>query len=194
MLLSKLGVPAINIVSTEVYEALKRGTVDGNVNNPEWARVYNFHEASKYWYDMPVGGFIFFSIINKDFFNKLPADLQKLLMSLRDQQAEANYMIYDVASDERARGIMYKTLEVIKPPQADIDQFLKIAKETVWTTGSKRLRKRDCRAKSCLTAGCTGMITIPNSLILPTPVLSPIEPAEEDRSGRNLKREAKYEH
>jgi TRAP-type C4-dicarboxylate transport system substrate-binding protein len=142
VLLSKFGVPAISIVSTEVYEALKRGTVDGNVNNPEWARVYNFHEASKYWYDIPVGGFIFFSIMNKDFFNKLPADLQKLLLSLRDPQAEANYMIYDVASDQRARGIMYKTLEVIKPPQADIDQFLKIAKETVWTDWIKEIEKR----------------------------------------------------
>jgi TRAP-type transport system periplasmic protein len=142
VLLSKLGVPAISIVSTEVYEALKRGTVDGNVNNPEWARVYNFHEASKYWYDMPVGGFTFHSIMNKDFFNKLPADLQKLLMSLRDPQAEANYMIYDVASDERARGIMYKTLEVIKPPQADVDQFLKIARETVWSDWIKEIEKK----------------------------------------------------
>ncbi len=142
VLLSKLGVPAISIVSTEVYEALKRGTVDGNVNNPEWARVYNFHEASKYWYDIPVGGFIFLSIMNKDFFNKLPADLQKLLLSLRDPQAEANYMIYDKASDERARGIMYKTLEVIKPPQAEIDQFLKIAKETVWTDWIKEIEKK----------------------------------------------------
>ncbi len=142
VLLSKLGVPAISIVSTEVYEALKRGTIDGNVNNPEWARVYNFHEAGKYWYDIPVGGFIFYSIMNKDFFNKLPADLQKLLLSLRDPQAEANYMIYDVASDERARGIMYKSLKVIKPSQADVDQFLKIAKETVWTDWIKEIDKK----------------------------------------------------
>ena len=142
VLLSKLGVPAISIVSTEVYEALKRGTIDGNVNNPEWARVYNFHDAGKYWYDIPVGGFIFHSIMNKDFFNKLPPDLQKLLMSLRDEQAEANYMIYDVASDARAREIMYKTLKVIKPPQADIDQFLKIAKETVWTDWVKEIEKK----------------------------------------------------
>ena len=142
VLLSKLGVPAISLVSTEVYEALERGTIDGNVNNPEWARVYNFHEASKYWYDIPVGGFIFFSIMNKNFFNKLPADLQKLLMSLRDLQAEANYMIYDMATDLRARGIMYKTLEVIKPPQADIDRFLKIAKETVWANWIQEIEKR----------------------------------------------------
>ena len=142
VLLSKFGVPAISIVSTEVYEAMKRGTVDGNVNNPEWARVYNFHEAGKYWYDIPVGGFIFLSIMNKDFFNKLPADLQKLLLSLRDPQAEANYMIYDRASDERARGIMYKTLEVIKPPQAEIDQFLKVSKETVWADWIKEIEKK----------------------------------------------------
>ena len=37
---------------------------------------------------------------------------------------------------------MYKTLEVIKPPQADIDRFLKIAKETVWTDWINELKKK----------------------------------------------------
>jgi len=109
-----------------------RGTVDGNVNNPEWARVYSFHEPGKYWYNIPVGGFVFFTMMNKDVFDSLPEDLQNMLVSMRDEQAEASYMIYDIASDLRSREIMYESLEVIDPPAADVEKFIKVAEETVW--------------------------------------------------------------
>jgi len=131
-LLAEFGVPPTSLISTEVYEAMMRGTLDGNVNNPEWARVYSFHEPGKYWYNIPCGGFLFFTIMNKDVFDSLPQDLQDMLVSMRDEQAEAQYMIYDIASDLRARQIMYESLEVIDPPASDVERFIKVAEETVW--------------------------------------------------------------
>lgn len=133
ILLAEFGATPVNMVSTEVFQAIQRGTVNGNVNNPEYARVYNFFDVAPYWYNIPFGGQPFFTIMNKDTYNGLPQDLQDLLMDLRDNQAEANYMIYDVAAEVMVAWLkIQEKCEVIDPTPADVELFLKTAEETVW--------------------------------------------------------------
>lgn len=134
-LVAKFGASPVSIPSIEVYEALQRGTVDACVCNPAWADTYNYWEVAKYWTKFPFGGSIQFQCINRDTWNKLPADLQELLMGLRAEQAKAFYLIYEVHGDQLVawEEEILPNCEIIEPPAEDIAEFVKEANEVVWS-------------------------------------------------------------
>ncbi|MFL0803658.1 MAG: TRAP transporter substrate-binding protein DctP [Agarilytica sp.] len=80
--LTRAGGIAVNIPGGELYTSLQSGVIDAT----EWVGPYNdlafgFHEIAKYYYypgwQEPGPSFEF--IFNKDAFNRLPKDLQKII-------------------------------------------------------------------------------------------------------------------
>lgn len=132
-LVAKFGASPLSIPSIEVYEALQRGTVDANINNPAWADTYNYWEVAKYWTKFPVGGSLQPQFMNKDTWNKLPADLQELLKGLQAEQAKAFYLLYEVSGDGVAwEKEILPNCEIIEPSSEDIAEFVRGAEEVVW--------------------------------------------------------------
>ncbi|MDD5702041.1 MAG: TRAP transporter substrate-binding protein DctP [Dehalococcoidales bacterium] len=71
------GVP-IAMSPPEQYEGLQKGTIDGNGAPYSAILDFKFYEVAKYISDFNLGGRLQPILINKDSWNKLPADIQKI--------------------------------------------------------------------------------------------------------------------
>lgn len=72
------GVP-MTISTSELYESLEKGIVDGSVSSGSQTASWNLAEVEPYFVDMPLYVGVWLTIMNKDSYAKLPADLQKII-------------------------------------------------------------------------------------------------------------------
>jgi TRAP-type C4-dicarboxylate transport system substrate-binding protein len=79
--LTKCGAAPMNVTTPELYEALQKGMIDGNVCNGSQMASWNLSEVEKYFMDMPLFVGVWMTLMNKDSFEKLPADIQEALLS-----------------------------------------------------------------------------------------------------------------
>ncbi|MGE0725724.1 MAG: TRAP transporter substrate-binding protein DctP [Alphaproteobacteria bacterium] len=81
-----LGASGINLPGPEVYTALERGTVDGVIFPLSSVPGYNLQEVSKYIStNASFGGFGITVIMNKQVFEKLPADVRAAVLAAGDE-------------------------------------------------------------------------------------------------------------
>ena len=95
----------------ELFTALQQGTVDGQENPLAIIKAAKFYEVQKY---LSLSGHIWGSVllmINKDLWEKLPADLQNILMrnAIKYREIERK-MIQE--SDETTLAELRKTMQV----------------------------------------------------------------------------------
>ena len=90
-----MGAAATPIAFSEVYSALQQGTVDGNEQPIFLTMTSRFEEVQKY---LSLTGHFYTSgiaTINKNFFESLPEDLQKVVTDAADVAREAQYQYCD---------------------------------------------------------------------------------------------------
>lgn len=115
------------VPGSEVYLALQNGTVDGAVTTPSFAQSLKLTDTLKYMIKVPLvlGGYIV--TVNKDWFDKLPADLkQAVLQSATAATAYNQKAIKDevAATEEAMRKAGVKIIDV---PAAERTRFFKAA-------------------------------------------------------------------
>ncbi len=99
-IMKRMGVATVIIPGGELYEAMKRGTIDA-FEYSTLASNWNMHfnEVAKYVYLSPVRApsdpQVFF--VNKEAWNALPKDLQLLVQTMIDRytQAQHEFLVYD---------------------------------------------------------------------------------------------------
>ena len=80
LLLKEFGSAPTKIASSEIYTAAERGTIDGAVRPAQAVLDWREYEVWRYLLSRPLCFMMMGSImINNDSFNKIPADLQKLM-------------------------------------------------------------------------------------------------------------------
>lgn len=85
VIFGKLGVSAVATPSGEIYEAMKRGVIDGfQHSNLGTDEMMGFHEVAKYAYMGPTrqATDMYILYANTDAFNKLPDDLKRILIDV----------------------------------------------------------------------------------------------------------------
>jgi TRAP-type C4-dicarboxylate transport system substrate-binding protein len=125
----------VSIVSTEVYTALERGTIDGALANPVFAFDYKYVEAAKYLYQIYLGTLGMVLGINTNSWKKLPPDIQQMFQDgvLLERAARKGHELYELLGDKNvkdaeARGALVRTV----PTKEEIISVTKLAKETAW--------------------------------------------------------------
>lgn len=119
------GATPVSMPMTEAYMALDKGTIDGVLCNLEAQYRFKFHEPAKYvltmkpvWSPMP-----FLYTINLDVWNKLPPDIQEIILDAGIEQAEymselTNEQWDEIIAKEREAGVT-----VIPMPAADLQRW-----------------------------------------------------------------------
>jgi len=150
-LLKALGAATVTIAPAEVYPALERGVVDG-VAWPEMGiEERKFHEVAKYlllptYYEVRST-----MLMNRGAFEKLPPQLQKILMEavLEVEEWGARTWREEVAREqERLRKL---GMEFVKLPEPDASRFLTIARDAIWEQVMKDSPKYGARLKEAFT-------------------------------------------
>jgi len=111
----RYGVLPISMPSNEAYEAVQRGIIDGTINSFPTVQGYRLQEVSKhYTVGLRLGGFVAAYVINEKTYNKLPADLQQVLVQAGQKAAEISSKTWDdlsakiVENLEKSGANMYK--------------------------------------------------------------------------------------
>jgi TRAP-type C4-dicarboxylate transport system substrate-binding protein len=84
------GVP-IAMSPPEQYEGLQKGTIDGDCAPYSAINDFKFYEVAKYIEDFNFGGRVQPILINKNSWNKLPADIQKIFIDSIPDFIKFNY-------------------------------------------------------------------------------------------------------
>ena len=128
------GAVPVSITSTEAYDGLLRGVVDGAITSVESAYKYKYYERAKYLVDltaiMGAHPFNFPITINRDLWAKLSPEVQKLLATAVEDSIRA----FDKASARVLENGLNEMKEkggvkLIKLPQKEIDALQPKAQE-----------------------------------------------------------------
>lgn len=132
-IMAKTGAVVTNIAGGELYTALDRGTIDAlEWVGPSMDLKMGFHKIAPYYYTgwhEPAGETAFF--INKKKFNKLPADLQEILITAMRVSAYDNFIEFQHESSENWAKMQaeYPNIEVKTFPKPVLDKLRKINDE-----------------------------------------------------------------
>lgn len=77
-----LGGTPVGMPQSEVAQALQTGVVDGYVSSRECLYDFKYAESCKYWTDYPLFQVTFLALMNKNVWNSLPPDVQKVIDDL----------------------------------------------------------------------------------------------------------------
>jgi len=111
---------------SEVYTALQQGVVDGEENTPSNKYTQKMHEVQKHMTLSDHGVVMYAVIVNKKFWDGLPADIRK---GLGEAMAESTRYVWDIAKKENddalAKIKAAKTTEVYVLPPAEKEVWRK---------------------------------------------------------------------
>jgi len=140
------GVP-ISLATEDAYVALERGTLDVMMYIPGTAIPFRFHEVAPYVIRTDHGISVVGMIMNKAFFDKLPADLQKLFdeklnPALINLMKNAFAKGADVAFEKMKAEFAAKGRgEIIFLSQEEKDRLIKLA-EPEWVSWVNEANRR----------------------------------------------------
>lgn len=100
-LVRSVGGASVNIVPPKVYMSLKTGVLDGSIMSISQIGDYKLWEVAKYFTDVYLGRSMFAIIMNKESWNALPPDIQKLMDELAPEMVEKGA---EIMHEENAKG------------------------------------------------------------------------------------------
>jgi len=105
---------------SEVYTALQQGVVDGEENTPSNKYTQKMHEVQKHMTMSDHGVVMYAVVVNKKFWDGLPADVRG---SLKEAMAESTKYVWDIAKKENEDALAKikaaKTTEIYALPPAE---------------------------------------------------------------------------
>ena len=113
-----LGDNPIPMAFSEIYTALQQGTIDGVDTSVIYVQDGNFQEVAKYCTETNHTALQMVTFINQDYFDKLPADLQKVV-SEASAKTTVDQRVIAVQVDDKAKQIMKDAGMQIDVPSAE---------------------------------------------------------------------------
>lgn len=127
-----LGAAPITLPGNEIYTALDRKTIDGY----GWAVLGNismsWHEVAKYIIEPRIFQMNIEALANLNSWNKLPADLQRLLTdAMIENEKKYTAVMAEIAEKEYAE-MQAKGMQVVKFDPAEAKKYVDLAYESQW--------------------------------------------------------------
>jgi TRAP-type C4-dicarboxylate transport system substrate-binding protein len=139
------GVP-MTIPMPQNYENLQKGVIDGMSSPAEAILGFRFYEVVKYYTMVPTTLVTQEMIMNRNSWNRLPADIQDAIMTLCGDHAAIRF---GGGCFDRAWAILPKKVKDANrpmisytPPQEEIDRWIKKAGKPLWEEWIKKMESR----------------------------------------------------
>lgn len=128
--LAGLGAVPIAMSPPEQYEGLQKGTIDGDSAPYSAINDFKFYEVAKYIVQYPFGGRLQAVLVNKNSWNKISPQDQKIILSLLSDSIQNNVDAF-FAKDQplypiTPQMIQDNGLHIIKASAADIEAIKKV--------------------------------------------------------------------
>lgn len=129
--LEEFGAVKALVPAPEVYTSLDKGILDMITFPGTYAFVsYKVNEISKYFVDkISLGAQPCLQVVNLDAWNRLPADLQKLLLELAPQTIDVTVAAYTAANEKNYPLFRQQGIEIIEFPAAERAKLVAVAEK-----------------------------------------------------------------
>lgn len=142
-LLDAVGGVPISMGSTEVYQAIAKGTLDGGLANPAMAIGYKWQEVTNYYYPINFGCSTMFIAVNKNSWKKIPPDIQKRFAAVHDISCGVAHQIYQGDAERLLDlAVAQGQITVNQPSPEDKAKITKVAKEKIWKDWVEKMNKK----------------------------------------------------
>lgn len=151
--LNALGVTPVAIITSEIYQAVEKGTADGGVANPGWAGDYKLPEVAPHYFELTLGATgDMYTAMNKQSWERLPPDIKQMFIDLREEAILAGRKMYQGNAEDKLKGWVAKgQVTVSKPSAADWALLEKTANAVVWEGWVDKMEKKGLPGKKILT-------------------------------------------
>jgi len=137
-----LGASPTPVSWTELYTALQTGVVNGQENPISTFKMGRFEEVQKYLIlDSHVYG-IYCLIINNSWFNKLPRNLQQVIIHAGNITSKVNLGISQYLKNKDLAYIQSKGVKVYFPTQKEKNKFKALVRDKVLNLAKKNVGKK----------------------------------------------------
>jgi TRAP-type C4-dicarboxylate transport system substrate-binding protein len=130
--LKLMGASPLTMATTEILEALQRGTVDAIQTSRGWGLGFGLPDVSTHvslWRVQSV--FPGMLIVNKKKFDALPPDLQKILLDTgREMQGQTTFAS-KIEEYESEIGVKVSRLKLVKPDQREVEKARALVKPVI---------------------------------------------------------------
>ena len=119
------GATPMTITSAEIYQSMEKDVIQGYIIDPTGVNAWSLYEVTDYYTWMPFCVSPWLVLMNKDSWNKLPADLQEIVLSCSDRERSLGM---SAISEEEAAETFEKAkndynAEVIEPTEEEYATF-----------------------------------------------------------------------
>jgi TRAP-type C4-dicarboxylate transport system substrate-binding protein len=105
-LVKLLGGGPVNIVPPKVYMSMKTGVIDSSIMSISQIYDYKLWEVATNFNDINMGRSLFAIIMNKESWNALPTDMQKLMMDLAPAMVKKGAEVMDAETVKGRKGYL----------------------------------------------------------------------------------------
>jgi len=132
-----MGAKAVPIAWPEVYTSLQTGVIDGAEVPPSIIPLGKLYEVQKY---LTLDGHTYTDdlfVINDDFFQRLPSDIQQIFIAAGRQASIADRAADTISGSVTAMEILKKKMEVYSPTMEEKEEFKRVSQGPVveWLKG-----------------------------------------------------------
>lgn len=132
-LINALGGVPVSMPAPEIYTAIERGTIDAVALSPSGITAYGIESATKFYWDIPIGGQGFMLAINEKVWKKLPADIQKIMEEVALEHPKHYQQIYQIDGDGASLKKMQSVgIQIIEAPDSAAAEVKKVATQVIW--------------------------------------------------------------
>ena len=150
-LLAALGVTPVFITPPEIYDALSKGTIDGLLGDWDIAHGYKLYDVAKFHSLLPVGTSAAFLAMSTRTWNKLPADIQKILDDFVPEATRIFARDYEITGFGEAKAAASAAGVKVVPVKAGVgEKVLEVAKRVSWEPWVKDMESKGLPGRKVL--------------------------------------------
>jgi TRAP-type C4-dicarboxylate transport system substrate-binding protein len=115
--LKALGATPVMMPLPEVYMSMERGVIDGAIMIPYMMKVFSIHEVTKFTLKFQIGCAIAGTLMNKNSWDKLPADLKPIVEGAGRKLALNRFITQDYCEDKDMEKVAKAGPMYVLPPK-----------------------------------------------------------------------------
>jgi len=133
-LLAALGGVPVSMATSEIYEAIAKGTIDGHIHNAPAIMAFGTFELCKFYTEFNFGDPVFLIGMNQNTYNRLPDTVKKTIEEMREDGIRQSVEVCAKLNHMLEGKMKEVGIEFIKPPEADVAKVSEHAEQilTKW--------------------------------------------------------------
>jgi len=121
-----LGATAMMMSDADTVDGLNTGVVDGVITSSATYIDWSYHEVAPYILNPPMGHATGFVFANRESFNALPEDLQKIVLKAADESNTVADQLFKEDKENFMKIINETEVEFIQVPEEEFDEYATI--------------------------------------------------------------------